>query len=157
MALTPITNTWHGWQYAYQYPSDCLEFRYIFNPYLSQTINNFVGIYPVYRPNPTVQNIPFEVVAATDGNSRVILTNQPGAIGIYTKQITNTGLFTPLFVDALAARLAAECACTILINSGVHNLEMQKYMAFIADAEAAAGTEEASEVFVSNPIIDSRN
>lgn len=155
-ALALTNQVFNGWPYAYAYPSDCLEFRYIYNASFAQSSVVYQSK-SVLNVNPAAYNIPFEVRVSNDGNSKIIVTGQQQAVGIYTRQITNSGVFSPLFVDALAARLAAELACSILINQGVHDKEMQKYFAFITEAQSASASEEGTDAFTSNPIADSRN
>jgi len=55
----------------------------------------------------------FQVGSDDDGagnNLRVILTNQADAIAVYTAQITDPNLFSPLFISAVSSALAARLA-----------------------------------------------
>ena len=74
------------WLYKYGYPTDCLKFREIEHP----TLRN--------PPDP----IPFDITLDDAGTSRVILTDEPDAVGIWTMDQENTNLFTDEFIDMLS-------------------------------------------------------
>lgn len=70
------------WRFEYAYPSDCIQGRYIM---------------------PARPPVPFLISLDVDGsnnNVKVILTNQPSAILVYTVLITDTSLFDDQFVTA---------------------------------------------------------
>jgi hypothetical protein len=87
------------WAYEYAYPANCAQVRYIM-PTLDYTPG--VGVSPQATPVRFVVSLD----ADDNGNDqKVILTNQPQAIAVYTKLITNVALFDPLFNRAFAAYL----------------------------------------------------
>ena len=74
----------------YQYPSDCIRFL---------------------RIEHAVDEIPtrFELDTYVDGvgaDSRSIVTDMASAYGVYTRDVTNTAIFEPRFVEAFAYALA---------------------------------------------------
>lgn len=96
------------WLYEYAYPSDCVQVRFL--------LPSIAGTSPL-EPNtqasalPTYIGAPVRFVSGTDldtnGNdTRVILTNQPNAIAIYTKRILDPTLYDDSFVHAFAGYLA---------------------------------------------------
>lgn len=98
------------WTYEYAYPPDCLQGRYIM-PSLQANQANMSGAFPTQQ----VASGPVYFVVGTDtdanGNDvQVILTNQPQAIYVYTKDITNVALFGPDAVTAFYYYLASRCA-----------------------------------------------
>lgn len=90
--LALLSETYGKWQYAYAYPTDCLEARHI--------------VQPVEGGRP----IKFEVAVNRDLDQKIILTNQDQAQLEYTADVTNPVLFDPMFVEAFAYRLAASLA-----------------------------------------------
>ena len=86
-----------AWGYAYQYllPADCILVREL--------------------PDAT-QSIRWEVEDADDG--AVVLTNlAPPLRVLYTTRVQDVSRFRPLFVEALAARLAADLAVKLMDNA----------------------------------------
>lgn len=110
-----------GFALQYQLPADCLKVREVLN------------------------------AEAWSVEGRRILTDAEAPISIrYTAQVTDTGLFDVLYVDALACRLAVECA-TALTNSNTkaeaaYSLYTKALSrARLADAEESlAATEDVS-------------
>lgn len=107
--LSPPQKVPQPWLYEYAYPADCVLFRYIMPQY---------GNLPSQGPNvgsaiPFFLGAPVRFLISSDldsnGNQiKVILTNQPQAIGIYTARVSNTELFDPDFVQAFSNYLAAK-------------------------------------------------
>jgi hypothetical protein len=84
------------WSFRYAYPPDCLPAR---------------AIGPAPLPIRPPQAVAFEVAGDTDAAGHpilTILTDQAGAVLLYTAQIANTGQFPPRFIEALSWKLAAE-------------------------------------------------
>lgn len=82
------------WEYVYQWPSDCLDFRFV------------VGV-----SRAEDDAVPFEIGIGT-GGTKVIWTDQDEAEACYSKKITNVSLWSASFRDALAWKLAAALAMT---------------------------------------------
>lgn len=104
-----VTQPNADWQYAYQYPSDCLYFRSICSgmqqdsrqtrvPYLLAKFN-FVN--PVQLAPPAVTFSP------ANDSGLYIFTNWTNAVGQYTYQAFDPAFFTDDFCDALTYLLAA--------------------------------------------------
>src|SRR5690606_16046901 len=94
-ALMPVSTV--NWLYTYQYPTDCLRAMYLTYP------GN-------RRPDEKVQ--PQFKVAYGDGG-QVILADVEAAQLAYVVRVEDTGRFPPLFVEALAWKLAAVIAMSI--------------------------------------------
>lgn len=89
-----------GWSYAYPLPADYLAMVEVGQDYVFYNTDT----------GPLFQIESFE-------NGLAILTDQGSPLEIrYIKRVTNAGLYPPLFVEALACRLAAE-ACEDLTQS----------------------------------------
>lgn len=138
----PASNTiWSfaPWAYEYAYPPDCLQFRYILPTWNAQPWTTL----PVWFAQPPV---PFAV--STDFNQggqriKVIQTNQPLAVGLYTVALTdaNTGLFDAGFIEALAYALAARIALPITGDKKIGGAMEQVAIQRALQAQASDGTE----------------
>lgn len=117
LALANLGLTHAQWTYTYSLPSDFLD------------VQNF------YPASPATD---FSVELNAAGDARVLLTNAQGAVLIYTKQVTNTALFSSQFCDALAWRLAVDLALSIAKNVQASLRAQQAFMAAITVAVAAA-------------------
>lgn len=99
-ALTP-------WQYMYAYPSDCVKLRSII-PW----VDSIPGATVALPASPAFRGMPVRFVesSALDDDSnriKVVLTNQPQAVMIYTYRVTDTAQFDDLFIEAFYMALAA--------------------------------------------------
>lgn len=133
------------WLYEYAYPVDCIQMSRI----VQQIQNTYVGTpyttggsngYP-FMVGP---GAPFKVSTDEDVNHQqqnVILTNQYQAIGVYTKRITNPGLFGAQFVEALVQALAAKLAIALTGQVALANSKFVAANAVITQARASDGNE----------------
>lgn len=111
-----------GWGYVYALPTDCLCPRYI-----------ETGL-----PNPAEdQKIPFKLRDSAS-NGVVLLTNEEDAELVYTRKVTETGKFSPLFVEALAWKLAYEFTFAIPVKPGVAERMMAGFNQRLLEAAAAS-------------------
>lgn len=97
--LALLDESYVGWDYAYQYPSDCLKVIKLYDEGGDVSSTALSGL---------IEPIRFEVSASNDLNRRVILTDIENAQLLYTANIMNESVFDPSFVAALVYRLAAE-------------------------------------------------
>jgi len=109
---------WPEWKYCYASPSGALNIIAILDPnaaddysvgmqYAYTQIGTPVVMQGVYTPQP------FSQETLEDGTV-VIYTNQENAVCRYTRFVTDTTNFSPLFVDTLAWYLASYLAGPIL-------------------------------------------
>lgn len=99
------------WLYEYAYPTDCLLMRFL----IPQVVQ--VGSSVPFMTNTgglvmqnAITQIPFVPASDKDANGnniRVILTNAPVAVGVYTKRLQDPNLWDPDFQEAVIAVLAA--------------------------------------------------
>lgn len=119
VTLAQVSNSWSSWAYAYERPSDAVRILSIIP---SDAPNDWSFSFPmsdevfgtpminqrgVYIPQP------FAEESQSDG-TRIIFTNQENAVARYTRIVTDTAKFTPLFNDALGWYLASYLAGPIL-------------------------------------------
>jgi hypothetical protein len=110
--LSPPDDVPAPWTYEYAYPTDCIGARYIMPAFTNAAATSIFG--PDFSSSSSVEPqspaVPFMVSTDldTDGNpTKVILTNQPQAVLVYTMRVTNPLLFDSSFVRALANYLGA--------------------------------------------------
>lgn len=98
ISLTAIGTPPKDWQYQYLYPADCVK----------------AG--EIEKADRRGKPIPFKIRQYEDddnGKTRVILTDEPDAILIYTRDETDEAIFDPQFTKVLIAYLAYICAKAI--------------------------------------------
>jgi len=120
--LALIADETKPWQYTYQYPTDCLKALYLVMDGLLQ---------PDEKMQPE-----YETAYGDDG--RVILTNYPNAVLAYITRVEDTGRFPPLFVIALAWRLASHIAMPMTATQSLVQSCMQQYKITSQEAWAEA-------------------
>lgn len=126
------------WAYAYQAPSDVLNFLSITDPNATNDYSQGLAQYGsvagvsanigVYTPQP------FAVAVDPLGN-QVIYTNMQYAMLRYSGRITDTTTFGPLFTEALIWLLASKLAGPVIKGSegrGVAADCLHKFQAFLA-------------------------
>jgi len=118
------------WLYAYEWPVDCVHMRWVLGAGASaldpDTLKPVGGIIAPCRPSP----VPFIVsdyprVNPVDSSwdtseghnpesTRVVLTNELGAICVYTRLVMYPDAWDPLFRRAMVTRLAARLALAVV-------------------------------------------
>lgn len=135
------------WLYAYAYPSDCLDMRFIV-PSLpmneggtvpATTINSAAGTWI-----PNGGQIPFAVTTITTSNGSpilVVLTNQDQAQAVYTVNQPNPAAWDSLFQAAMVASLGAFLVPALSLSFQLMQLCIAQAERAIAVARAADGNE----------------
>lgn len=153
VALAELTSNWPEWQYCYASPTDAVNLLAILDPYAANDYsvgNNFgftqTGIPLVgsgtYTPQPYAQE------TLPDG-TLVIYTNQENAVLRYTRSVTDTTIFSPLFVDALAWYLASYLAGPIIKgDQGANEAKrcMQAAMAMLSKATTSDANQRKTQL-----------
>lgn len=135
------------WLYAYAYPSDCLDMRYIVPSYPADTgsseppttINNAAGTWL-----PSGGQIPYAVTTASTTNNApilVILTNQDQAQAVYTVNQPNPAAWDSMFQAAMVASLAAFLVPALSLSLPLMDMSIKTAEMIIAKARAADGNE----------------
>lgn len=112
------------WMYSYRYPHDCVFVRRILTPEIGKV-----------NPNPP----PFAIGSDNDG--RLIFTDREDAAIAYTKRVTDAGLYSVRFIDALSWYLAW-CAAPLSRIPGIVNTTWQMYSKIIREAASMDGNEQ---------------
>lgn len=136
-AATNLPWSFMPWAYEYAYPSDCLKFRHIVSTVPGQPL----------VPRPWLSGFPpvrWEMSADLDTNStgiRVLLTDQPTAVGVYTYDCANPDMFDELYMDALVYSLAGNLAMPVSGNPTIANGMRAKASEAVQRAMMADGNE----------------
>ncbi len=133
VALAQVTNPFSTWQYAYIAPSDAINYLEILDPNAMDDYSvglQMAGTVPyspasgvgIYTPQP------FQVESI--GGSEAILTNQANAVLRYTRSVSDTTEFSPLFIEGLATLLASHLAGPVLKGAEGRAASAQKMQEF---------------------------
>lgn len=124
-----------GFTYQFQLPSDYLRLVQVGEHYIIPNMTD-------YRSMP---ELPYQVESSSDG-TKVIVTDFTAPLKIrYVKRITDTQQFDPLFVEALASRLAYE-ACEAITQSSTKKAEAwEDYKAALREAKLVDAIENPPE------------
>ena len=136
------------WQYEYAFPSDCLRMRYL-QPLLLNTGTTNANVIPsgsyMAPPWPVNQAIQFlvanDVPYSATAPIRVILTNVPNAIAVYTNDITDPNMFDSNFLDAFVYVLASRLALNLSGDKGTSDRMMKMAEEYLATAMRTDGDE----------------
>lgn len=141
-------DAWPEWKYCYASPADALNIISILDPkaaddysvgmqWQTSAYGVPVVMQGVYTPQPFSQE-------TLESGTVVIYTNQEDAVCRYTRFITDTTVFSPLFVDALAWYLASYLAGPVL-KGDVGAAEAKRCMANAMGMLGKAATSDANQ------------
>lgn len=144
VALAQVSNPFPQWQYAYATPSDGLNYLEIL---ASDALDDYsVGLQMAgtapYAPAAGVSVYtpqPFQV--ETIDGAEVILTNQENAVLRYTRTVSDTAEFPPLFVQGLATLLASHLAGPLIKGAEGRAASMTKLQEFMKWKEWAIASD----------------
>jgi len=142
----PATQPRPPWMYEYAYPSDCLQVRYIM-PQIVSTGGPLPGTgFPAYYyQQPFIQPQAQRFLAALDTidgkQTRVILSNQPLAVAVYTIDVPNPDLWDGLFQEAMVQGLATQLVMPLSGDKSLRQLTAQAAMQAINTARVRDGDE----------------
>ncbi|WP_337038631.1 MULTISPECIES: hypothetical protein [Pseudescherichia] len=120
VALADIGNPPPDWQFAYQYPTDCLRITEI--------------MVPGHRYPTAAMRIQYEVGSDAGGTGKLVYTDQPAAWLKYVSRVTDVNMFDPIFVEALAWRLAAAINMQLTGDASLGNNALNMYSVVIRSA-----------------------
>lgn len=132
------------WLYEYSAPQDSVQMRQV----IQQPINAYTGVpftsngqasYPYFVGPGALFEMANDTISGEE--KVVVLTNQYQAIGVYTKRVTNTNIFSAQFVEALVQALAAKLALALSGDKKLAGLKFQQANAMIIQARASDANE----------------
>lgn len=147
------TPTYPGWDYAYAYPTDCLAARRIKNDTGSTSPIAYSLEEDRYM---NVGKVEFEIRATAALDGKVILTNEPEAVMIYTARVTDSNLFSAEFIDAFAYRLASDLAVPLRADTRKSDTHFRKYTFLIGSAQASSANEGYEKPDGGNSFVNAR-
>lgn len=138
--LTDATYSTVNYSYAYEYPSNCIALRRIYN---SETTKKDKGE-------------PFEIAYKTSSTQQLILADISDAYARFTYYIIDTTQFPPKFVLALSHALAAALAVPLNGKEEQAKAEIAVYNAVLSEAQRIDSYESNEDESEENPFIDAR-
>tara|TARA_R110000803_G_C11989469_1_gene321878 strand:+ start:22791 stop:23387 length:597 start_codon:yes stop_codon:yes gene_type:complete len=138
--LAATTEEVLGWAYAYQYPTDCLKARGIYNP----------------SSKLAADAIPFDTSANAALNNQLVLTDHAEAVLIYTARVTDTNLFDSLFLEAFTLKLGSALAMPLKGDLALKQGLLQEYLKFIESAKTGSANESFVKPTTDNSFLRSR-
>lgn len=121
---------------------------------------NVLRVHRVFRPDLTSQSTLTSVNKFQNAdwvrNGNVIIANEAAIWTILIVQVTNTALFSPGFIHALAARMAADTAMTLTESSKLEEKMEARYDTKLADAKYTDGSQGRTEIIKSSRLTGTR-
>lgn len=124
-ALQETGDAHPGWEYSFAYPNDCLT---------TLKLTDDAGDRIATSATSSLLKIAYDVVASSAG--KLIVCDQTGLYLHYTSRVESPAQFTPLFMSALAWRLAAELATPLAAKPDISAKAFESYMGVINEAVA---------------------
>lgn len=141
--LAEVSTTWPQWQHAYARPADCAKIRAI----LSST-------------DRASDDAGQAFVSETDADGRqIILTDQADAMVRYTRLVTDTSKFSPLFTDALGWYLSTYLAGPVLKGESavkIARANMQVVTEMLAQAKLSDASQQRQQLVHAVPWLAGR-
>ncbi len=120
-ALAQLESPVPGWAYAYAKPADCITIRAIVS---ADALDLTYGVALSGRQTH------FEIETDDLTGAELILTNEPNAVVIFTRLVTDAGRFPPDFADALSWLLASKLAGPVLKGQAARVAAKDCYAAY---------------------------
>lgn len=159
-ALAEVADqTFPGWAYVYQYPSECLRVHCASDESGMRSVYSSVRMISDWRSMDGVVNRymqPWRLAMKSDGASRVILSDVPTAWAFFTADADNPGLFEPDLVSVMAWRLAMEVGGPLQAESSLVEKAEQKYSFWLASAASRSFNESKDDPQRESPSILAR-
>jgi hypothetical protein len=128
------------WLYEYSTPSNLVHMRYIL-PMFDNIPGVASGASVATFSGPPIKFVMSSDVDANGNDINVILTNQPQAIAVYTKDVKETNLCTDGFVEALRMYLGHRIAIALTGDKQLSGALYQQATEAIRAAEAQNNNE----------------
>lgn len=151
--LALLTETYTGFDFAYQYPVDCICLRKITD------VNGMItSIKWDWNTQKYVSSgkVKYEIGVAANLNSNFILTSTELAEGVYTARVVNANLYDSLFIEALAWKLASDLAMPLLNKPDTQQAFLRNFIYAVTQAQVVSGNEEEIKVEDSCDLLKSR-
>lgn len=138
----------YPWVDMYEYPADCLKFRYVLPPPSITTTGSITppsvggAVFPWWgMPSRSFRYLVSQYTDATPTTVKVLLSNVVQAYGVYTSDVTDPALMDEQFIQALVSALAAELVMPLSGNVQMIPTFTQLAQGAIVAARATDGNE----------------
>lgn len=131
----------YPWRYKYAYPSDCLKLRYLLAPPINVANSIAPNVGDPFLPQCLPSRANRFILASDIDGSRIILSNVPNAIGVYTRDVIDTDHMDPSFQMALVKYLAANLVIPLSGNIGQKNAQLAAVQDAVNQARVSDGNE----------------
>lgn len=148
------TNPDPAFPYSYSMPADCLMARRIVNDVFPVDYWPYQGYGCAGFDIPRVPAIPFRVIQGE--STRLIATSVSPATLEYTVRVEDPGFFDPIFVSALAYKLAVEIAAPLSKDQSIVNRCEGAYQSLVATAFAQGMNEGSADQMPESVFITGR-
>lgn len=112
VALAGVTNPSEVWQYAYALPADCIDAKRVLQKAFVQQL--FVTLYSNWLTYDELQMFTEQGSSDFEIEDGVLLTNEPEAVLLYTRDVTDTTKFSTAATIGLSYLLASYLAGPII-------------------------------------------
>lgn len=156
-----------GWRYVYARPVDCFRLLAVttayglrVNPFLAfwwraGAMDCAAGSWGPFRP--PFREVIDQVNTSNPNQSINILTDQDAAYCVYVTDVTNVGLWSASFMDAVAWQLAVPIAGPLSANQEAKKLAVRMVNESITSALSVSLNERQNDPYPDSPAITSRN
>ncbi len=121
------------WSYRYDYPSNAIKMR------------------SIQRLAKTDTPVPYRIELLADGSKKSILSDLASAIGVFTADVENVGLFSPGFVSSLSWYLASEISPALSGDDKNQEAALTVYRNILAASQAIDSNEGEPDPDLSSP------
>src|SRR5690606_14138330 len=142
------------WCYRYALPNDCLTLRTVTD---ESGLRGARGLGAFFDHQWCAGVYDYETAYGQQGTS--ILTDAPEAYAVFVARVTDTGRYSAHFIDALACRLAAELAPTIIGEAGLRvkqTMMERDYIAALSQAHEHAANQSRARLEALTPALAAR-
>lgn len=143
-----------GWCYRYALPNDCLTLRAVTD---ESGLRGVRGLAELCGRQWCAGIYDYEIAYGDQDTS--ILTDAPEAYAVYVVRVTDTGRYSAHFINALACRLAAELAPTIIGEAGLRvkqTMMERDYVAALSQAHEHAANQSRTRLEAMTPALAAR-
>lgn len=128
-----------GYEYAYEYPQDCLKAR------------------DIYNSTSGGDPIDFIINSLDSLTGKKVLTDQATALLIYTAKVTDPNVFDALFNTAFSFKLASDLAIPLTKNVKLRDAMLNAYISYMGTARTGNASEAKDTTEKTNPYITARS
>lgn len=117
--------------------------------------NDVLRVHRVYKASNMSQSSNF-IAADWAREGKYVISSQETLWAVFIMKVTDPSLFSPSFVHALAARLAADTAITFTESIKMEEKMEARYFMKLEDAKYADGSQGSTEVIRSTKLTGAR-